>query len=263
MDNGTMYIKEDSLFDRIDPLSKIAWGTVMMLWTLYVAVPEIQVLIFLSLLIIGRFGAKVGVIKLIKSVRGFLLLGVFMIIFQTLFARGETVIWSSGKLTATAEGLSAGLNVGMRLIVIVTISSILAFTTDPRRLVVALIDHAHVPYKLAYAVYSTLRYIPLMRHDAGVILEAQTIRGARLSKSIWARMKQYLYLLIPLITDGIRQATTSAIALDSRAFGYRDTRTNLLKVDVPAVGPAIVLITLALFVLYIIFGPRAKVSLLY
>lgn len=263
MDNGTMYIKVESLFDRIDPLSKLIWGTVMMLWTFYVAVPEIQVLIFISMLIVGRFGAKVEIIKLIKSVRTFLVLGIFMIIFQALVAEGETIIWSAGKLTATAEGLSAGLNVGLRLIVIVTISSILAFTTDPRKLVVALIDHAHVPYRLAYAVYSTLRYIPLMRHDANVILEAQTIRGARLSKSIWARMKQYLFLLIPLISDGIRQAITSAIALDSRAFGYRETRTNLLKVDIPIIGPAIVLITLTLFVLYIVFGPRAQIGLLY
>jgi len=263
MDNGTMYIKANSLFDRIDPLSKLAWGTVMMLWTFYVAVPEIQVVIFFCMLVIGRFGAKVGVFKLIKSVRTFLVLGVFMIIFQTLVAKGNTVIWTAGSLTATAEGLSAGLNVGLRLIVIVTISSILAFTTDPRRLVVTLIDHAHVPYKLAYAVYSTLRYIPLMRHDANIILEAQTIRGARLSKSLLARMKQYLFLLIPLISDGIRQATTSAIALDSRAFGFRETRTNLLKVDIPVIGPAIVLITLALFILYIVFGPRAQISLLY
>ena len=152
---------------------------------------------------------------------------------------------------------------GLRLIVIVTISSILAITTDPRRLVVSLIEHARVPYRLAYAVYFTLRYIPLMQHDANVIVEAQTIRGARLSKSIWARAKQYIGLLIPLITDGIRQATTSAIALDSRAFGYKETRTNLLKVNISKEGPTIVLITLAMFIIYIIIGPKAKLTLLY
>lgn len=263
MSVGTMYRRTESLFDRVDPLSKFAWGTIMMIWTFYVAVPEIQVLVFICMLLVGRFAAKTGVLKLVKSVRAFLALGVFMIFFQALVARGDTVIWSWGPLEATAEGLSAGLNVGLRLIVVVTISSILAITTDPRRLVVSLIEYAHVPYRLAYAVYFTLRYIPLMKHDANVILEAQTIRGARLSKSIWAQIKQYVGLLIPLISDGIRQANASAIALDSRAFGHKETRTNLLKVDIPKEGPAIVLITLALFILYIVFGPKAKITLLY
>ncbi len=263
MTTGTMYVQSDSLFDRIDPLSKLAWGTLMMIWTFYVAVPEIQVLVFLAMLLMGRLAAKIGFIDLIKSVRAFLALGVFMIIFQALFARGDTVIWTWGALTATAEGLSAGLNVGLRLIVIVTISSILAMTTDPRRLVVSLIEHAKVPYRLAYALYSTLRYIPLMRHDAIVIMEAQTIRGARLSKSLWARAKQYLGLLIPLISNGIRQAGTSAIALDSRAFGYQETRTNLIKVEISPLGPALVLITLVLFVVYVVFGPKAQIGLLY
>lgn len=261
--SGTMYVKADSLFDGIDPISKLVWGTIMMIWTLYVAIPENQVVVFICLLLIGRFGAKVGVFRLIKSVRAFLMLGLFMIIFQTLVAKGENVIWSWGPLTATAEGLSAGLNVGMRLIIIVTISSILAITTDPRRLVVALIEHVHIPYRLAYAVYSTLRFIPLMQHDAGVIIEAQTIRGARVSRSLWARMKQYLGLLIPLIADGIRQATTNAIALDSRAFGYKETRTNLLKVGVPTSGLILVVLTLIVFILYIVFGPKADVRLLY
>jgi energy-coupling factor transport system permease protein len=258
-----MYIKTDSLFDRMDPLSKLVWGTLMMIWTLYVAVPENQLVVFICLLLIGRFGAKIGVVRLIKSVRTFLLLGLFMIIFQALVAQGNTVIWSWGPLTATAEGLSAGLNVGMRLIIIVTVSSILAITTDPRRLVVALIEHARVPYRFAYAVYSTLRFIPLMSNDANVIIEAQTIRGARVSRSLWARMRQYLGLLVPLIANGIRQATTSAIALDSRAFGYKNTRTNLLEVEIPPTGPLLFFGTLVLFILYIIFGPKADIRLLY
>ena len=260
---GTMYVKEDSVFDRIDPLSKLIWGTIMMIWTLYVGVPEVQVIVFICLLFVGWFGAKIGIFRMIKSVSAFLLLGVFMIIFQTLFAQGNTVIWQWGAITATAEGLSAGLNVGMRLIIIVTISSILAITTDPRKLVVELIERAHVPYRFAYAVYSTLRFIPLMRNNSGVILEAQTIRGARMSRSVWAKFKQYTGLLIPLIVDGIRQATTSAIALDSRAFGYKQERTNLLKVDIPPAGPILVVVTLVLFVLYIVFGPKAQVGLLY
>lgn len=258
----TLYVKSDSLFDKIDPLSKLLWATIMMIWTLYVAIPLVQVVILICLLLIGRFGAKIGFIQMVKSVRAFLVLGLFMIIFQSLVAPGE-VIWSWGPFTVTAEGLAAGINVGMRLIIIVTISSILAMTTDPRRLVVALIEHAHIPYRFAYAVYSTLRFIPLMQHDANVILEAQTIRGARVSRSLWARMNQYMGLLVPLIASGIRQATTSAIALDSRAFGYKDTRTNLLKVEIYPAGPILVVLTLVAFILYIIFGPKAEIRLLY
>ncbi len=259
----TLFVENDTFFHRMDPLSKFLWATLVMIWTLYIAVPLVQMAMFLLLLIIGWLLAGIGPWRLVKSIRAFILLGVFMIIFQALVARGQEIIWRWGSLRVTAEGLSAGLNVGMRLIVIVTISTLLAITTDPRRLVVALIEYVHIPYRIAYALYSTLRFIPLMQHDATVILEAQTIRGARLDRSFKSRVRQYISLLIPLIASGIRQASMSAIALDSRAFGYKKTRTNLIKVRIDPIGPIHLCIWLTAFVAYVVLAPQGEARLLY
>ena len=259
----TLFIQSDSLFHRMDPISKLVWATIMMVWTLYVAVPEVQIAIFFFLLLLARVAAGVKPLQLIKSVKAFILLGVFMIIFQALFATGDHVIWRLGIARVTQEGLAAGLNVGLRLIVIVTISMILATTTDPRELVTMLVTHLHVPYRFAYALYSTLRFIPLMRNDANVIMEAQTIRGATINQSAWTKVNRFIQLVIPLIVSGLRQASVSAIALDSRAFGYKPTRTNLIKVKVHPIGPIFAALCLVAFILYIIFGAQAQVHWMY
>lgn len=259
----TLFIYSNSLFNKIDPISKFAWATIMMVWTLYVAIPEVQIIIFFFLMVLAYVAANLKPLQLVKSVRAFILLGVFMIIFQTLFGKGEEVIWAWGALRATREGLAAGLNVGLRLIVIVTISMILATTTDPRQLVAALISILHVPYRLAYALYSTLRFIPLMRNDAVVIMEAQMIRGATIDQSLFAKVKHFIRLVIPLIVSGLRQASMSAIALDSRAFGYQKTRTSLTKVQVSPIGPVFAIASLVIFILYIIFGPQVQAQLMY
>lgn len=259
----TLYVKSESLFDKIDPISKFAWATIMMVWTLYIAVPAVQIILFFVLLLLARVAAGIKPLQLIKAVRAFLILGIFMIVFQTLVGKGENVIWAWGSIRATQEGLDAGLNVGLRLIVIVTISMILATTTDPRQLVASLIAIVHVPYRFAYALYSTLRFIPLMRSNATIIMEAQTIRGATIDQSLWAKVNQFIRLVIPLIVSGLRQAEMSAIALDSRAFGYKPTRTNLTEVHVDPIGPAFAILSLVFFILYIVFGPQTQVHWMY
>lgn len=261
--NETLFVNSKSLFNRIDPISKFAWATIMMVWTLYVAVPKVQIIMFFALLILARLAAGIRPIQLLKAVRAFLLLGLFMIIFQTLVGKGQDVLWAWGGIRATREGLDAGLNVGLRLIVIVTISMILATTTDPRQLVASLITIVHVPYRFAYALYSTLRFIPLMRSNATIIMEAQTIRGANIDQSLWAKVNQFVRLVIPLIVSGLRQASMSAIALDSRAFGYQETRTNLTEVQISPMGPIFAVVCLVIFIVYIIFGPQAQVHWLY
>lgn len=249
--NKTLFEDKATIFHQMDPLFKLAWGTLMMIWILYLSDPTFQIIMFVCLIIIAWIFAKIHPFSLIKPIRVFIGLGVFMIIFQALFARGEIVIWSLGVLSATREGLIAGLTVGLRLILIVCISMILAFTTDPRKLVVSLIQYLKVPYRFAYALFATLRFIPLMHNDAIIITEAQSIRGARMNRAVTAKVKQFIMLLIPLIISGIRNASQSAIAMDSRAFGYLPVRTNLIKVQIRPSGPILFVITLILFILHL------------
>jgi energy-coupling factor transport system permease protein len=259
----TLFIHSNTLFQKFDPISKLIWATIMMVWTLYVAVPGDQLILFVILLFLARVAAGMKLMQFIRSVQAFFLLGAFMILFQSLFGHGEHIIWRWGALQATQEGLDAGLNVGLRLIVIITISMILATSTDPRQLVASLITIIHVPYRFAYALYSTLRFIPLMRNNAIVIREAQTIRGATIDQSLLAKIKHFVWLIIPLIVSGLQQAYMSAIALDSRAFGYKSTRTNLTKVNTNPLGPIFTLLCLAAFIIYIIYGPKAQLRFLY
>lgn len=260
---NTLFEERRTVFHQMDPLFKLAWGTLMMIWVLYLAVPQFQLVLFIVLLTIAWAFAGINPIQLIKPVRAFITLGVFMVAFQALFARGEIVLWRWGALRVTQEGLLAGLTVGMRLILIVCISMILAITTDPRLLVAALIRYLKMPYRLAYALFATLRFLPLMRNDAVVILEAQTIRGARIDRSLWARVRQFVTLLVPLIASGIRQASQSAIALDSRAFGYLPVRSSLTKVSIRKSGPILFFVTLAAFIAYVVFIGQSAVRWMY
>ena len=69
-------------------------------------------------------------------------------------------------------------------------------------------------------------------------MDAQKLRGMRLFErerrpfkggSLFARLKAYSGLVLPLVLGAMRKAQVSSVAMDSRAFGVYKTRTWLDK----------------------------------
>ena len=166
---------------------------------------------------------------------------IFMIITAGLnmFMTGSTVIWSYGFLKITSEGIIYGVKMVLRIVFLVTGTSVLTFTTSP----VALTDGLeklfkplgifHFPYhEIAMMMTIALRFIPTLIEETDKIMKAQTARGADFETgNIVTRAKALIPLLIPLFINSFKRADELATAMESRCYngGVNRTRMNASK----------------------------------
>lgn len=85
-----------------------------------------------------------------------------------------------------------------------------------------------LPYKISTIVAIALRYIPDISRDYENIQVAMQTRGLELDarkKSPYKRLKDNIYILVPLIISSFDRIGNIANAMDLRAFGLLKTRT--------------------------------------
>ena len=116
-----------------------------------------------------------------------------------------------GALRLTAEAVVVASSIGARVVAIVATGVVFAQTTDPTRLVDALVQQARVPERFAYGALAAYQAIPRLGQDLGTLRQARRIRGVG---GDW-----HPKLLIGLLVRAIRHADQLALAMDARAFG--------------------------------------------
>ncbi len=174
-----------------------------------------------------------------RRVAGLLLRAVFRFVFpfalslfliQGLFWTGGTPVVSLGPLSLKAEGLAFAAAMSGRILLIVSSFLLLAMTTRPDALMLALVQKG-LPDQIAYIVLTTMQIVPRFQAKANTILDAQRSRGLETEGSLLRRIRGLLPLAIPLVLGSIVDIEERAIALEARAFSRQGEKTSL--VDLP------------------------------
>jgi len=125
--------------------------------------------------------------------------------------------------------LEYSLALTLRFIVLVTSFSIFFLTTSPDKLSLAL-EKARIPFEFNFAFITAIRFVPVLAEEAQTIIDAQRSRGLELDRgSFITRVRNYIPILLPLIINSIRRSLELAEAMESRAFGATEKRTNLYE----------------------------------
>ncbi|MCK5763228.1 MAG: energy-coupling factor transporter transmembrane protein EcfT, partial [Clostridiales bacterium] len=148
--------------------------------------------------------------------------------------KGE-VIFSFWFLDITKEGLHQAFFMMMRLIFLITGTSLLTLTTSPIMLTDGL-ENLLNPFKkiglpaheLAMMMTIALRFIPTLLKETDKIMKAQMARGADFeSGNIIKRAKSLIPLLVPLFISAFRRADELAMAMEARCYRGGENRTRL------------------------------------
>jgi energy-coupling factor transport system permease protein len=258
------YLKGDSFFHKMDPTCKFIWNFVVVATIFMNFAMPYSVTWYVYVAILAIIVAKITPKQYARSQLAFLGLVLFVAFWKTVYyvpEEGEVVrvLFTWGPINMTQEGMLEGFSQMWRSLVIIGLSIIFTMTTDPGRLVDSLIQVARVPYRIGFTAYAAMRFIPIYQYEAQVILNAHQIRGVGdEGKSFTSRLKLYRSMLVPLLVSGIRRAQAASIAMDSRAFGAYDKRTQIRKATVSRSDIAFVLvhvgIAVAAFYYFIILG---------
>jgi energy-coupling factor transport system permease protein len=125
------------------------------------------------------------------------------------------------------EGLLFGLVVCCRLLIPMLAFQLVFMTSEPRDIVLGLV-RIGVPYRIAFLVSTTFRFVPLLLSELEGLKEAQRLRGIDVDRvGIHRKMTLLARLLVPLILNCLAKAQHMEIALQSKAFPGTTARTRL------------------------------------
>ncbi len=254
------YFPGHSIIHRLDPRIKL------------VLVVAIIVLIFMMDTVIGNcvvFAFLVAVIILSRVNFKFVLRGIkplwFVIvltfILNTFFYSGGTELFSWWVFRVSQEGLMNAIRLAVRLIFLITATTMLTLTTSPIALTDG-IESLLKPLKavkfpvheLAMMMTIAMRFIPTLIEETDKIMKAQTARGAEFdSGSIFKRAAGMVPLLVPLFVSAFRRADELAFAMESRCYHGGEGRTRM-KVMHMHLRDAMALIVVAGLIVFAAFG---------
>lgn len=256
------YYPGDTFIHRLDPRVKIIIVILFIVSLFFIN--EFYPYIFVIAFVLATVHfSKVPLSYILKGLRPLVFL-IMITFFINIFMTKGIVLFEIGPLTVTREGLRQAIFMAIRLILLVTGTSLLTLTTSPISLTDG-IEKLLSPFRniglpaheLAMMMTIALRFIPTLLEETDKIMKAQMARGADFeSGNILRRAKNLVPLLVPLFINAFRRADELATAMEARCYrgGEGRTRLNelvLKRADIATLGATLLFFGLIISTRYI------------
>ena len=178
----------------------------------------------LFLVVVVAAWSRVEVSRLAKSLRFVVVFAIFLFAVQALSVKTGTPVLLA-PIRITEEGLRAGLGMALRFLVILTASFLFAQVVDPDRLAASVI-RCGIPYRYAYLLILSLRFVPFFQRELRVVREAQRLRGIQPGiRSLKGIRTVVRYTFVPVLVSGLTRVESIAMSMKGRGFGLHPRRT--------------------------------------
>lgn len=231
----------DSVIHKMDARFKIVMILLYVI-ALFMAAGPISYGLMIVFAISVIICSKIPLKFIIRGLRPILWIVGFTLILHTFSTQEGDLVWQWSRFSVYNGGILRGVMMGLRLILLISITSLLTLTTTPIDLTDGL-EALLKPFKkiglpaheLAMMMTIALRFVPTLIEEADKIIKAQTARGADFEEGgLIARGKSMLPILVPLFISAFRRADDLAMAMEARCYRGGENRTKMkeLKSDV-------------------------------
>ena len=227
------YFPGDTPAHKLDPRTKILL-VILYIVALFQARSLLTYAIMTVTFVLCARISKVGAKALLKGLKPVVIIVLFTGFLNLFFTPGE-VIFQLGFLRLTDAGVYNALRMVVRIMLLITGTFLLTYTTSPIDLTDALermlnpLKKVHVPvHKLAMVMSIALRFIPTLIEETDKIMSAQKARGADFeSGNLLQKAKALVPVLVPLFVSSFRRADELAVAMECRCYHGGEGRTRL------------------------------------
>ena len=255
------YYPAESRIHRLDPRVKIVC-TLLFLVSLFVqnSLPG-YVIATIYLACVIRL-SRVPLKYILKGLKPVVILLLFTVVMNLFLTDGGEILVQFGIFTITENGLRTSVFMAVRLMYLVTGSSIMTFTTSPNGLTDGMekllhpLNRFNVPvHEVAMMMSIALRFIPILLEETDKSMKSQQARGADFeSGNIIQRAKAMVPILVPLFVSAFRRANDLAMAMESRCYHGGEGRTKMKPLHYHGSDRAAYFITLIYLVIMFVVG---------
>ncbi len=227
------YLPGNSFLHKLDPRTKIL-AVLLYMIALFVVNNFWGLGAMLLLSVVVILISKIPLRFFFRGIKAIAFIVLLTVALQMFMTPGEA-LWQWGFLTITKEGIRQAIFMGTRLLLLVSLTSILTLTTTPISLTDG-IENLLKPFQrfgmpaheLAMMMTIALRFIPTLIEETEKIMQAQAARGADFeSGNLVERAKAMIPLLVPLFLNAFKRADELAMAMEARCYHGGENRTRL------------------------------------
>ena len=176
---------------------------------------------------------------LTKGLKPLIIIIVLTAVLNLFYTPGTQIIEG---VPMTWEGLKKAFLLVMRIMMLISGTFLLTYTTSPIALTDGLEKAMSPLKKLRFPVHEmsmmmsmALRFIPTLTEETDKIMSAQKARGADFETgNLLQRAKALIPILVPLFVSAFRRADELAIAMESRCYHGGEGRTRMKQLKYAA-----------------------------
>lgn len=253
------YYPGESFIHQMDPRTKIVC-TMIFIAAIFLASSPLSYVVITGFLALTIFYSDIPLKLVVKSIKPLWFILIFTFLIHIFTTPGQ-MFFTFGIIHASKEGIVYGAYMTLRLVYLITFSSLLTYTTSPIVLtdgIEALLMKFHklgVPaHELAMMMSIALRFIPTLLEETDRIMKAQASRGANFTTgSIMQKAKSMIPVLVPLFVSAFRRADDLATAMEARCYRGGEGRSKMHQLyytNKDRIGfAAVMLVTLILLIM--------------
>ena len=228
------YFPGHSFVHRLDPRTKLIMLVVYIV-ALFTAVNWVSYALCLAFLGVTIAISTIPLKSIVRGMKPLVFILVFTGILNLFFTGGETVLVSFWNIAITKEGLIRAIFMVVRILLLISGTFLLTYTTSPIALTDGLesllgpLKVIRLPvHELSMMMCIALRFIPTLIEETDKIMCAQKARGADFeSGNLMQRVKALVPILVPLFISAFRRADELATAMECRCYQGGDGRTKM------------------------------------
>ena len=250
------YFPGDSLVHRLDPRTKILC-VILYIAALFSAVGLVTYAIVFAVLVTSVAVSRIGVKALLRGMKPVVVILIFTGLLNVFYVQTGQELFHLGILHVTTGGLEKAFFMVVRILMLISGTFLLTYTTSPIALTDALerllspLKVVKVPvHDLAMMMSIALRFIPTLIEETDKIMSAQKARGADFDGgNLIEKAQAMVPLMVPLFVSAFRRADELATAMECRCYHGGEGRTRLNQLHFQAVDWVVLALFIVLLVL--------------
>ena len=228
------YFPGNSIIHRLDPRTKLIMLVVYIV-ALFMASGWVAYdFLFAALALVIKI-STIPVKSIVKGMKPLVMILVFTGILNLFFTQEGKVLADFWIIKIYTGGLSRAAMMVVRILMLITCTFLLTYTTSPIALTDGLealmnpLKKVGVPvHELSMMMCIALRFIPTLIEETDKIMCAQKARGADFENgSLIERAKALIPILVPLFISAFRRADELATAMECRCYQGGEGRTKM------------------------------------
>jgi energy-coupling factor transport system permease protein len=219
------YVHKDAFLHRLHPYTKIVFIIVVSIMCIIVTEIFFLILMVLAMLAVAAYSRLLA--ELLQQLKMILVMSVIFILITVitmpsgdilgyLIPQGVPVI--GGSVPITTGGLTIGIVLTLRFMVLIFAFQLFLMSTQPRDLVNAM-EKVGLPIDYILMFIIALRFIPTLQIEGQRIHEAQLARGFNPGTGFIGKIRSVAPIAIPLVSNALLRSNVLGLTIDMR--GYR------------------------------------------